>query len=206
MQKLILVAQALYRKRCGNRLSKIQKVRRRFLIGSGCFRCKAEVWWKMRGDRYRSRGDGKNCQPALPIWRICRLSRLPAGIFVARLTAGRVLLATLPAEAFFMQIPSQGGVRCRQAFRRQSLRCGGAQVASFGRHFRASVPVVSGGIFHLASWRIFSSCAVWPALVCTLEILLGLLTSARRYVLIKVGVAEAPLFTPTHSCLRPLRL
>lgn len=160
----------------------------------------------MRGDRYRSRGDGKNCQPALPIWRICRLSRLPAGIFVARLTAGRVLLATLPAKAFFMQIPSQGGVRCRQAFRRQSLRCGGAQVASFGRHFRASVPVVSGGIFHLASWRIFSSCAVWPALVCTLEILLGLLTSARRYVLIKVGVAEAPLFTPTHSCLRPLRL
>lgn len=54
--------------------------------------------------------------------------------------------------------------------------------------------------------RTFLSCAVWPALVCTLEILLGLLTSARRYVLIKVGVAEAPLFTPTHSCLRPLRL
>ena len=74
-QKLILVAQALYRKRCGNRLSKIQKVRRRFLIGSGCFRYKAEAWRKRWGDRYRSRGysDGKNCQPALPIWRICRL-------------------------------------------------------------------------------------------------------------------------------------
>lgn len=53
--------------------------------------------------------------------------------------------------------------------------------------------------------RTFSSCAVWRALVCTLEILLGLLTSARRYVLIEAGVAEAPLFTPTHS-LRPLRL
>ena len=54
--------------------------------------------------------------------------------------------------------------------------------------------------------RTFLSCAVWPALVSTLEILLGRLTSARRYVLIEVGVAEAPLFTPTHSCLRPLRL
>lgn len=59
MQKLILVAQALYRKRCGNRLSKIQKVRRRFLIGSGCFRCKAEAWRKRWGDRYRSRATEK---------------------------------------------------------------------------------------------------------------------------------------------------
>ena len=90
------------------------------------------------------------------------------------------------------------GVYClRRHLRRLSLcKFRRRAVCVVDKRSVGSRSVVSGGIFHLASWRIFSSCAVWPALVCTLEILLGLLTSARRYVLIKVGVAEAPLFTP----------
>ena len=50
-----------------------------------------------------------------------------------------------------MQIPSQGGVRCRQAFRRQSLRCGGARFDAISRHFRANLPAAAGGISDFAT-------------------------------------------------------
>ncbi len=208
MQSLSLVALALYGKRCGVFAAKDSKgaasvsAWKRFAFGARRMLGGGGATGIGRGDilteklvNLRCRFSGYVAYRGCP--QISLSLGLRQGVYCLRRHLRRLSLCKFRRRA--------GCVVGKRSVGSRSVAAGRSLTQSAAIFGRTCLPRQAAFPTSLPR-RTFLSCAVWPALVCTLEILLGRLTSARRYVLIEVGVAEAPLFTPTHSCLRPLRL